>query len=46
MTERSRDLVFYRIDFVSFEESQVLPWFSKAEQLIGHIQELINNEAN
>jgi len=32
------------IDFVRFEESQVLPWISKAEQLIGHITSLVERE--
>lgn len=32
------------IDFVTFQESQVLPWISKAEQLIGHITILIEKE--
>jgi uncharacterized protein (UPF0332 family) len=34
------------IDFVRFEESQVLPWLSKAEQLIGHITGLVEGETN
>jgi uncharacterized protein (UPF0332 family) len=29
------------IDFVTFQEYQVLPWISKAEQLIGYIDGLI-----
>jgi len=29
------------IDFVSFQEYQVLPWIAKAEQLIGYINGLI-----
>ena len=29
------------IDFVSFQESQVLPWISKAEELIGYIANLV-----
>lgn len=33
------------IDFVSFQESQVLPWISKAEELIGYIAGLIEREA-
>ncbi len=32
------------IDFVRFQESQVLPWISKAEQLIGYITSLIEKE--
>jgi len=32
------------IDFVRFEEPQVLPWISKAEQLIGHITSLVERE--
>ena len=32
------------IDFVSFQESQVLPWISKAESLIGFIGSLIEKE--
>lgn len=32
------------IDFVTFQESQVLPWISKAEQLIAHITALIEKE--
>ncbi len=31
------------IDFVSFQESQVLPWISKAEDLIKYISGLIQN---
>jgi uncharacterized protein (UPF0332 family) len=34
------------IDFVSFGESQVLPWISKAEELLGHITQLLHQEAN
>ena len=34
------------IDFVSFQESQVLPWISKAEELIGCIASLIQEHAN
>ena len=30
------------IDFVTFQEYQVLPWISKAEQLIGYITSLID----
>jgi uncharacterized protein (UPF0332 family) len=33
------------IDFVSFQESQVLPWISKAEELICYIAALIEKEA-
>lgn len=29
------------IDFVSFQQSQVLPWITKAEELIGHIADLM-----
>lgn len=29
------------VDFVSFDESQVLPWIPKAEQLISYITDLI-----
>ena len=32
------------IDFVSFEESQILPWISKAEQLIDYITSLVEKE--
>lgn len=34
------------IDFVNFQESQVLPWISKAEELIGYIAGLIEKEAS
>lgn len=34
------------IDFVRFEESQVIPWISKAEQLIGHITSLVERETS
>jgi uncharacterized protein (UPF0332 family) len=34
------------IDFVRFQESQVLPWISKAEQLIEHITRLAEKETN
>ena len=34
------------IDFVRFQESQVLPWISKAEQLIEHITRLAEKEIN
>ncbi len=46
MTEWSKDLVLYRIDFVSFQESQVLPWISKAEELIGHISKMIEKQGS
>lgn len=29
------------IDFVSFQEAQVVPWIPKAEELIGHLAALI-----
>ncbi|MEA1933728.1 MAG: HEPN domain-containing protein [Thermodesulfobacteriota bacterium] len=32
------------IDFVRFQKSQVLPWISKAEQLIGCITSLVEKE--
>jgi uncharacterized protein (UPF0332 family) len=32
------------IDFVKFQESQVLPWISEAEQLIEHITSLVEKE--
>jgi len=32
------------IDFVRFKESQVVPWISKAEELIGHIAKLIQDQ--
>ena len=32
------------IDFVSFQESQALPWISKAEQFIGYITSLVEKE--
>jgi uncharacterized protein len=32
------------IDFVRFQESQVLPWISEAEELIGHITSLVEKE--
>jgi len=32
------------IDFVRFEESQVLPWISKAEQLISYVTNLVERE--
>jgi hypothetical protein len=34
------------LDFVSFQESQVLPWISKAEELIGHISNLIEKQGS
>jgi uncharacterized protein (UPF0332 family) len=34
------------IDFVSFQEAQVLPWISKAEELIGHIADMIEKQAS
>ena len=34
------------IDFVRFQESQVLPWISKAEQLIEYLTILAENEIN
>jgi uncharacterized protein (UPF0332 family) len=34
------------IDFVRFEESQVLPWLSRAVQLIGHISGLVEGKIN
>lgn len=32
------------IDFVSFGESQVLPWISKTEELLGYITKLVQVE--
>lgn len=32
------------IDFVRFQESQVLPWISEAEELIGYITSLLEKE--
>ena len=32
------------IDFVNFQESQVLPWISKAERLINYITEFIKKQ--
>jgi uncharacterized protein (UPF0332 family) len=32
------------IDFVSFQESQVLPWFSKAEELIDYVAGMIRKQ--
>ena len=34
------------IDFVRFQESQVLPWISKAEELIVYITSLVEKEIN
>ena len=34
------------IDFVRFQKSQVLPWISKAEQLIEFIISLVEKEIN
>ena len=34
------------IDFVRFQESQVLQWLSKAEQFIGHITTLVEKETS
>ena len=34
------------IDFVSFQESQVLPWISKAEELIGYIARLVEKQTS
>lgn len=34
------------IDFVSFQEAQVLPWISKAEEFIGYIASLIEKQAS
>jgi uncharacterized protein (UPF0332 family) len=34
------------IDFVRFEESQVLPWLSKTEEFIGHITGLVERETD
>jgi len=31
------------MDFVDFEESQVRPWISRAEQFVKHITSLIEN---
>jgi len=33
------------IDFVGFQESQVLPWIPKAEELIGYVGSLIEKKA-
>jgi len=33
------------IDFVSFQESQVLPWISKAEELVGYIAGWVQEQA-
>ena len=32
------------IDFVSFQQHQVLPWISEAEELVGYITNLANRE--
>jgi uncharacterized protein (UPF0332 family) len=32
------------IDFVNFKESQVFPWIAKAEELIGHLDRLIEKK--
>ena len=32
------------IDFVSFKESQVLPWIAGAEKLVGHIAGLVEKQ--
>ena len=32
------------IDFVSFQESQIFPWISKAEELVGHIAALVQEQ--
>ncbi|MDZ7696330.1 MAG: HEPN domain-containing protein [Deltaproteobacteria bacterium] len=34
------------IDFVSFEESQVAPWISKAEELIRYISDLVQEQTS
>jgi uncharacterized protein (UPF0332 family) len=34
------------IDFVSFKESQVLPWIAKAEKLIGHIAGFVEKQTS
>ena len=34
------------IDFVMFQESQVLPWISETEHLIGYIASLVEKEIN
>ncbi len=34
------------IDFVSFEESQVVPWISKAEELIRYISNLVQGQTS
>jgi uncharacterized protein (UPF0332 family) len=34
------------IDFLSFQESQVLPWISEAEQLVNYITSLLEKELN
>jgi len=50
VTEWSGDLFERRqegdyIDFVMFQESQVLSWISDAEQLLEHINRLIEKES-
>jgi uncharacterized protein (UPF0332 family) len=32
------------IDYVSFQESQVLPWISKADELIGYLTSLVQKK--
>jgi uncharacterized protein (UPF0332 family) len=34
------------IDFVTFQESQILPWISRAEKLICHIAKLVQEQTN
>jgi len=34
------------IDFVSFQESQVLPWIAKADELIRYVADLIGKHAD
>jgi uncharacterized protein (UPF0332 family) len=34
------------IDYVSFQESQVLPWISKAEGLLGYISDMIQKQTS
>jgi len=34
------------IDFVSFKESQVLPWIAKAEELIGYIAAFVEKRTS
>jgi uncharacterized protein (UPF0332 family) len=33
------------IDYVSFQESQVLPWISKAEELVGFVTSLLQKKS-